>query len=174
MWSIWWRRWKPQWREDSFWGLWEFALFLFWTESPLHCSLGVHSSSFFQKWEMQCQLHDRFCLQPVLRGGKGCVRLQEECTWTYAAGMPLDADLLFVLYRFNIFYPIQFHKYNKTNSSLLGWNTKPLWQEFWHQDGGQVCPMADWQAEGVLQTWWGQRPKCCIELWPDGFLFSLC
>lgn len=51
--------------------------------------------------------------------------------------------------------PIQFHIRYETHPLLLGGNTKSLRQEFWHQDGDEVCAVVDQQAEGMLQTWWG-------------------
>lgn len=47
----------------------------------------------------------------------------------------------------------------------LGWNAKSIWQKLCHQNGDQVCSMADWQTERMLQTRWGQglikTQKCC-------------
>lgn len=34
-----------------------------------------------------------------------------------------------------------------------GWHSDSLRQKLWHKDGRQVCLVADWETQGMLQTW---------------------
>lgn len=90
------------------------------TENRIYFQITAASSHsillYFQKREMQCQLHYRLYLQLVLRGRQGCVRLQEECTWPYAAGESSDAGLLF-LWTDSLF---QLYKQRKTSFFRVG------------------------------------------------------
>lgn len=44
---------------------------------------------------------------------------------------------------------------------ISGRNAKSFWQELWHKNGDEVGPLAHWQDQGMLQTWWGHESVCC-------------